>query len=214
VKKSSNRRLKPAVREQLILEEAGRFFAEHGFEGGTSALARRLGISQPLLYRYFPTKDALIERVHQTYFRDRQDDALYAILDDESVAPFERIVGFYRRYIKMHDYQAIRLFLFSSLAGLTLNRTFFEDFERVILTRIVYALREAFGERGSTPITDLELELAWSLHASIYYIALHRHVHGVPGAEASDLVEFKVRLFFEGARAMMTTPVAERSATG
>jgi AcrR family transcriptional regulator len=211
VKKSSNRRLKPAVREQLILEEAGRFFAEHGFEGGTSALAQRLGISQPLLYRYFPTKDALIERVHKASFIDRQDDALYAILDDPAVPPFDRIVGFYRRYIKMHDYQAIRLFLFSSLAGLTLNRTFFEEFQRVILTRIVYALREAFGTGGRTPITDLELELAWSLHASIYYIALHRHVHGVPGADAADLVEFKVRLFFEGARTMMSPAPAGSS---
>jgi AcrR family transcriptional regulator len=198
----------------MILEEAGRFFAEHGFEGGTSALARRLGISQPLLYRYFPTKDALIERVHKAYFRDRQDDALYAILDDANVPPFERIVGFYRRYIKLHDYQAIRLFLFSSLAGLTLNRSFFEEFQRVVLTRIVYALREAFGNDRSAPISDVELELAWSLHASIYYIALHRHVHGVPGAEPADLVEFKVRLFFEGARAMMSTPPAERAAAG
>jgi AcrR family transcriptional regulator len=206
VKKTSKRRLKPAIREQLILEEAGRFFAEHGFEGGTSALARRLGISQPLLYRYFPTKDALIERVHAATFGDRQDEALCALLDDAAVPPFERIVGFYRHYIKMHDYQAIRLFLFSSLGGLTLNRTFFDEFQRVILSRIVYALREAFGDERSSPITDLELELAWSLHASIYYIALHRHVHGVPGAEAADLVEFKVRLFFEGARAMMTTP--------
>jgi AcrR family transcriptional regulator len=202
------------VREQLILEEAGRFFAEHGFEGGTSALARRLGISQPLLYRYFPTKDALIARVHKAYFLDRQDDTLYGLLDEAGVPPFERIVGFYRRYIKMHDYQAIRLFLFSSLAGLTLNRTFFEEFRRVVLTRIVYALREAFGNDAAPPITDLELELAWSLHASIYYIALHRHVHGVPGAEAADLVEFKVRLFFEGARAMMSAPLAERSAAG
>jgi AcrR family transcriptional regulator len=203
VKKNSARRLKPADREKLILDEAGRFFAEHGFEGGTAALARRLGISQPLLYRYFPTKDALIERVHASYFGERQDDALYAILDDASRSPFDRIVGFYRRYITMHDYQAIRLFLFSSLAGSTLNRTFFEQFRSVILTRIVFALREAFGNADRSPITEFEAELAWSLHASIYYIALHRHVHGVPGPDAAELVEFKVRLFFEGARNLM-----------
>jgi AcrR family transcriptional regulator len=201
---SSHRRLKASERERLILEEAGHFFAEHGFEGGTAALAKRLGISQPLLYRYFPTKDALIERVHATYFGERQDDALFAILDDETVAPFDRIVDFYRRYITMHDYQAIRLFLFSSLAGLTLNRTFFEEFRRVILTRIVYALRESVGNADRSEISDFEAELAWSLHASIYYIALHRHVHGVPGPAAADLVEFKVRLFFDGSRSLMT----------
>jgi AcrR family transcriptional regulator len=204
VKKSSSRRLKPAHRERLILEEAGRFFAEHGLDGGTSALARRLGISQPLLYRYFPTKEALIKRVHAATFLERQDAELFALLDDAAVPPFERIVAFYRRYIAMHDYQAIRLFLFSSLAGTSLNREFFEEFQRVILTRIVYALREAFGAAAGGAVSDLEFELAWSLHASIYYIALHRHVHGVPGPAPADLVEFKVRLFFEGARTLMT----------
>lgn len=208
MKKPAHRRLKATEREHLILEEAGRFFAEHGFEGGTAALAKRLGISQPLLYRYFPTKDALIKRVHAAYFGERQDDALYAILDDETVAPFDRIVGFYRRYITMHDYQAIRLFLFSSLAGLTLNRTFFEEFRRVILTRIVYALRETAANPDRSEISDFEAELAWSLHASIYYIALHRHVHGVPGPDAADLVEFKVRLFFEGAQTLMASAPA------
>ena len=49
--------------EKMIVEEAIRFFAEAGFAGQTRELARRLDVTQPLLFQYFPTKDDLIERV-------------------------------------------------------------------------------------------------------------------------------------------------------
>jgi AcrR family transcriptional regulator len=50
-------RLPRDTREQLIVKEAVRFFAEFGFGGRTRELARRLGVTQPLLYRYFPSID-------------------------------------------------------------------------------------------------------------------------------------------------------------
>jgi AcrR family transcriptional regulator len=62
------KRLPRNEREQMIVQEAIRFFAEVGFEGQTRELARRLGITQPLIFRYFPTKDDLIERVYQEVY--------------------------------------------------------------------------------------------------------------------------------------------------
>jgi len=56
---SRSRRLLPGEREKLIVGEAIRFFSEVGFSGQTRELSRRLGITQPLLYRYFPSKRAL-----------------------------------------------------------------------------------------------------------------------------------------------------------
>src|ERR1700704_2652866 len=64
-------RLDPTQREAIITREAVAFFAECGFEGQTRQLAKRLRITQPLLYRYFPTKEALIERVYQEVFVGR-----------------------------------------------------------------------------------------------------------------------------------------------
>ena len=69
--KSARKRLQPFDRERLIVEAAVRFFAENGFEGQTRKLAASLGITQPLLYRYFPSKEALIERVYQEVFIGR-----------------------------------------------------------------------------------------------------------------------------------------------
>src|SRR5258708_34703088 len=62
------RRLPRSERERLIVEGAVKFFAEVGFGGDTRQLAKRLGITHPLLFRYFRNKDALIERVYETVF--------------------------------------------------------------------------------------------------------------------------------------------------
>ncbi len=67
------RRLAAADREQEILAGAIRYFAEVGFNGQTRQLAERLGITQPMLYRYFPTKQDLIERVFKEVFLKRID---------------------------------------------------------------------------------------------------------------------------------------------
>ena len=51
----------------MIVEGAIHYFAEHGFDGETRALARSIGVSQALIFHYFPTKEALIDR-------ERDDD--------------------------------------------------------------------------------------------------------------------------------------------
>src|SRR3546814_5109285 len=64
-------RLPRAERERLIVEGAVQFFAEVGFGGDTRELAKRLNITHPLLFRYFASKNALIERVYQEVFIGR-----------------------------------------------------------------------------------------------------------------------------------------------
>ena len=49
-----------AERRELVLEAAMAEFAVHGLAGtSTEEVARRAGISQPYLFRLFPTKKAL-----------------------------------------------------------------------------------------------------------------------------------------------------------
>src|ERR1700675_2500699 len=65
---SINKRLSPEEREEQIVQKAIQYFAAHGFSASTRELAREIGITQPLLYRYFPNKEALVERVfHEVY---------------------------------------------------------------------------------------------------------------------------------------------------
>lgn len=58
-----------------MLEAALELMAEHGVKGASlRALASRLGMSQPSLYHYFPTKSALISEVVE-YGAERMLDA-------------------------------------------------------------------------------------------------------------------------------------------
>src|SRR5215831_8127078 len=51
-------------RRQQILREGLSLFSEHGVEGASlRELARRVGITQPSLYHYFPSKEALVEAI-------------------------------------------------------------------------------------------------------------------------------------------------------
>ncbi len=59
---------KPEIRRQEILDGAMGVFLEKGYEKATiSDIARALGISQGLCYRYFATKEEIYEAVLEDY---------------------------------------------------------------------------------------------------------------------------------------------------
>ena len=57
-------RLSRSDRRSQILEAAIKFFSEEGFDGSTHNFAKKIGITQPLIYRYFESKDELIREVY------------------------------------------------------------------------------------------------------------------------------------------------------
>ena len=58
----TRRRLEAAARKQEILGSSLRVFARLGFDGATSKeLAKAAGVSEALLYKYFPTKEAMYQ---------------------------------------------------------------------------------------------------------------------------------------------------------
>ncbi len=89
-------RMLPEQRERAIVREAVALFAEQGFGAQTRELAARLGITQPLLYRYFPSKEALIERVYEEVFLRRWDPSWEDLLDDEEIPLEQRLTTFYQ----------------------------------------------------------------------------------------------------------------------
>jgi len=57
---ASGERLTRAEREQLMLQAAGEAFATHGFHGSSmDEIAGAAGITKPMLYRYFGSKEGL-----------------------------------------------------------------------------------------------------------------------------------------------------------
>ncbi|WP_258563743.1 TetR/AcrR family transcriptional regulator [Streptomyces himalayensis] len=63
-------RLSAAERRESVVLAAVAEFARGGFHGtSTEAIARRVGVSQPYLFRLFPTKHALFEAAAERSFR-------------------------------------------------------------------------------------------------------------------------------------------------
>src|SRR3546814_5568366 len=111
----TRRRLAEGERAQRIVEEATRYFAEVGFRGTTRELARRLGVSQPQLYRYFPDKQALIDRVYATIVAGRWREEWTALLADRTLPLDETLKRFYSAYSGRPDYTSLRLFMYAGL---------------------------------------------------------------------------------------------------
>ena len=62
-RRSGTKGVARADREEQILEAAGRVFGAHGFAATSVAdVARAAGISKPLIYNYFGSKEGLFER--------------------------------------------------------------------------------------------------------------------------------------------------------
>ncbi len=197
------RRLAPDERERLIAQAAVYFFAEHGFEGQTRELARRLDIAQPLLYRYFPSKHALIERVYREVFVDPWRDEWFAVLADRTRPLRERLTHFYREYARTAmGYERVRLFVLAGLeGGLDLNARFFNMMRERVFTAVLREIRHAYNmpTLDQRPMSEIEAELVWMLHSAIFYIGIRRWIYGLQVPDAMDpVIEAMVATFLEG----------------
>src|SRR3954451_4903355 len=195
-------RLPPADRERQIIEGAIAYFAEAGFSGQTRELSKRLGITQPLLYRYFENKQALIDRVYQTVFAGRWDPSWIGLLQDRAMPLRERLVEFYRRYSEAtYRPEWIRIYMHAGLASPTLNRRYIQLVRRELMPTYVRELRHHCGLADTdTPVSEQEIEFVWSLHGGIFYQAMRRHVYRTPmKVDFMTHVNFAVDTFLAGA---------------
>jgi AcrR family transcriptional regulator len=216
-KRSVRKRLPAFDRERLIVEAAVGFFAENGFEGQTRKLAASLGITQPLLYRYFPSKEKLIDRVYQEVFIGRWNPDWEAWLEDHEQPLPQRLTRFYRDYAHIllaPDF--FRLFILSGLKGLDFNTRHIENLRKRIFPRVVEALRRAYDMPSCESIspTETEIELVWGLHAAILNLGIRRWIHGLPFPRDLDRdIEIKVRAFLAGVPQVIQEQAAFASIT-
>lgn len=172
-------RLASADRERQIIDGAIAYFSEAGFSGQTRELSMRLGITQPLLYRYFENKQALIERVYQTVFEGRWNPAWIPPLRDRSQPLRERLIGFYQQYsAATYPPDWIRIYMHAGLSDPTLNRRCIRLVRRELLPVFCRELRHACGvDNDSRPVAEEEIEFVWALHGGIFYRAMREHVY-------------------------------------
>jgi len=208
------RRLAAADREQQILSEAIRFFAEVGFAGQTRELAQRLGITQPLLYRYFPTKQDLIERVFREVFLKRIDPQWARLIGDRSRPLEERLIEYYGHYARAtYTYEWIRIYMFSALMGNDINRRYIRIVEEKILKPICTEIRHHCGLplAPELPISEAELEHVWVMHGGLFYYAVRKYVyHSRVNDDFPSIVRRAVAAMLAGIRAIGAPDLSEK----
>jgi AcrR family transcriptional regulator len=212
VLRPKQKRLSPEDRRADFLRKAAAFFAEEGFDGGTRELAKKLGVTQPLLYRYFPSKEELIKEVYRTVYLERWKPEWDDLLGDRSRPIRSRLQSFYEAYTDaIFTQEWMRIYLYSGLKGLEINRLYVGLLHERVLVRIIEEYRHEAGLPAQDHPSQAELELAWMLQGGIFYYGVRKLIYQSPVLEdKSRMISNALDVFLEGISRVFGTAVRIR----
>jgi AcrR family transcriptional regulator len=192
-------RLPPAERRAQILARASEFFAEYGLTAQTRALAAACGVAQRLLYRYFPSKAALLDEVYREAIVSPFKAVWLVQLRDRSGSFEQRLLDFYQNYYRtVLTRKWLRLFLYASLAEARMAPDYISVIVFDLLETIV---REAAHEQRVELPKDPALlhEVGWMLHGAVSHLAIRQHLYNASLDVAEErILALHVRGFLAG----------------
>ncbi|MGV6876481.1 TetR/AcrR family transcriptional regulator [Pseudochelatococcus sp. B33] len=172
-------RIKPEERYKEFIRTAVELFSEVGFDAGTRELAQRLNVTQPLLYRYFPSKEDLIAAVYKEIYLARWKPGWEDMLNSREIPFRERLQNFYEDYTDtIFTPEWLRIYMFAGLRGIDINSRYVRNVENSILLPIARGLRHELGQPEDGDIHPAEIELFWTLHGGIFYYGVRKIVYG------------------------------------
>ena len=200
--KPPRRNMRAAERERFILDEAIKFFAEQGFGGQTRELAKRMGITHSAIYRHFPSKEALIERVYEEIYLSRWSPSWAGLIQDRSLTLQTRLSQFYLEYVQqVFEYNWVRIFVFSGMKSFDITKRYLEIVREQIIEPACRELRHdlRLPSHDVVPLSEREIEMFWGLHGRIFYLAIRRFIYQTPTPESLDeIVVDAFRVFLDG----------------
>ncbi len=209
------RRLGVAERERQIIEGAIAFFSQHGLGGQLRDLAKSIGVTHALLYHYFPTKQALIDRVYVELFEGRWRSSWDALLDDSQTSPEDKLVAFYADYLNNTlSREFVRVLVFSGLTDHTITDRFFAMLRQRLFPRLIRETRRFRGSSSRAKVSEREHELLMGLHGGFFYVSIRRWIYGqavhgdsAPGELDMALVRDRVRGYLVASRELFPAAV-------
>lgn len=200
--KARQRRLAPEEREHQIVQSAIGVFAKLGFDASTRDLAAAMGVTQPLLYRYFPTKEALVDRVYEEVFVRRWNPEWEEWLADRAEplgARLKRYLKDYARFVLRSEW--VRIFIFAGLSKGGINRKYLARLRERHFLVIARELRSEYGIPDPTDASteEDEVELIWAMHSSVFYLGVRKWVYDLPTPKDLErVIDMRVEAFLAG----------------
>ncbi|MDE5445798.1 TetR family transcriptional regulator [Bradyrhizobium sp. CSA207] len=207
-KAKTRMRLDPVARREQIVAAAVSIITENGITFNTRDLAERIGLSHPLLFKYFGSKEELIEAAVQRVFEGRFVGAIRDMQSAPTENMIERWSQFYSEYFpQLFDRTWIRVFFSLALheQGVTmryLDRIVLPLVERLAADTERFALGKTAQKNSSTHA--LSLELAWALHGSLVYVSIRQWIYLLPvGDSSGEFIGARVKAHFIGAKEVL-----------
>lgn len=170
-------RLPYEERRAQILKHAAEFFSEYGLTGQTRSLAAGCGVSQRLLYRFFPSKAALLREVYNETILGPFKAVWLAQLTDRSKPVEQRLNDFYQDYFAaILTRKWLRLFLYASLAESEMA----PDYIALIIKDLMETISRETAYEMDVELPDdpaLLHEVGWTLHGAVSHFAIRRHLY-------------------------------------
>ncbi|MGB9698096.1 MAG: TetR family transcriptional regulator [Thermodesulfobacteriota bacterium] len=195
------KRISSLERQEQIIQGAMRIFADKGFRGTTTReIAQRLGISEALMFKYFPSKEALYRAIIKKR-TDRAEEMLFPqeiiqAKDDRQV--FQAIAtNLIERNVQ--DPNFMRLLHFSALEGHELARLFFTNHAQKKIKLLARYIEQRIKE-GVFRHVSPELAAQAFLGMIIHYVQA-RELFGLKRwrrFSPAEVIETFVQIFLKG----------------
>jgi AcrR family transcriptional regulator len=206
-----SQRMSSEMRRLQILNAAIDLLSESGDGLHTRTLAKRVGVSHALLFKYFSSKAEILDEVFQTVYVNRFPNDLRQRVEALSDDIPQKWNAIYAEYApRIFDQTWVRIFVSTALNREPISNRYFdlvvvplvtrlaEDTERFCLGRI---------QREGSVQRSVSLELAWTTHSALFYSGLRRWVYELPVPEDIVLtMQLKIRSHFAGAKAIFSEP--------
>ncbi len=171
------KRLKASERRATILAVAKVLFSDKGYHGvSVDEIATRLGVSPAILYRHFPSKEALYEAVLNEIACKRESYVEAVVNSDGSFDTVLKMIT--RIYIDSvsRDPDYLRMEMHSVLEGSDATRQFFEHRWKPFSDFIEYSLAELIAGKRIPVINATVAALGFQgmLREALYAKCIYR----------------------------------------
>jgi AcrR family transcriptional regulator len=177
--KKNPKRLPSEIRRSKILGVAIELFSSNGMSFTPRDVADAAGVTQPLIFRHFKSKEELVDAIYFEHFEGIFDQSWLNQLQDRSKSLYHRLTDFYMNYTNVVFQQNwMRVYFWSAMADAEINKRYTKFVVEKIIEPIAVEVRaEVAGEVTPTDReSDLEFETVYTAHSGIIYFGMRKYI--------------------------------------